>query len=291
MVSAQRFAARLQATWDAPIYAFYKPNVTIGHKDGRRYHAFTCAAKGCKRTKKLRRYLDTSDKKSTGNLRKHVKACWGAEVLARADEAVNADEVRRKIVPGVLRDGTITAHFERKKGEVTYSHRQHTRAETSVVRDRGLNCLMKTGRPRYYIPSPSTVSRDLKVVFQRTRTRIAKMLQEYSGKLSFATDAWTSPNHRAFVAVTVHLEHNGEPLCMLLDLVEVDKVRTTAFRAYTSVGADNCASRIVGSTSPRHLRRSCMNSASSTRYASGQCTTNERKTYSRWALADPRRHL
>jgi hypothetical protein len=46
-------------------------------------------------------------------------------------------------------------------------------------------------------------------------------LQGYDGQLSFATDAWTSPNHRAFVAVTVHLEKDGWPFSMLLDLVEV----------------------------------------------------------------------
>jgi hypothetical protein len=36
---------------------------------------------------------------------------------------------------------------------------------------------MKTGRPEYYIPSPSTVSRDVKQVFVRVRKRMAKMLQ------------------------------------------------------------------------------------------------------------------
>jgi hypothetical protein len=49
--------------------------------------------------------------------------------------------------------------------------------------------------------------------------------QEYEGKLSFATDAWTSPNHKAYVAVTVHLEMNGEPVSMILDVVEVAKVK------------------------------------------------------------------
>lgn len=83
---------------------------------------------------------------------------------------------------------------------------------------------MKTGRPEYYIPSPSTVSRDVKLVFVNVRKRIAKMLQTYDGELNFATDAWTSPNHKAFVAVSVHLEHEGEPLAMLLDIIEVAKV-------------------------------------------------------------------
>jgi hypothetical protein len=44
--------------------------------------------------------------------------------------------------------------------------------------------------------------------------------------LSFGTDTWTSPNHKAFVAFTVHLEDNREPLAMLLDIVEVPKSHT-----------------------------------------------------------------
>jgi hypothetical protein len=39
--------------------------------------------------------------------------------------------------------------------------------------------------------------------------------------LNFATDAWTSPNHKAYVAFTVHFEQEGIPISMLLDLVEV----------------------------------------------------------------------
>ena len=34
-------------------------------------------------------------------------------------------------------------------------------------------------------------------------------------------DAWTSPNSKAYIAITVHLEQNGVPLSLLLDLVEV----------------------------------------------------------------------
>jgi ABC-type uncharacterized transport system permease subunit len=41
--------------------------------------------------------------------------------------------------------------------------------------------------------------------------------------LNFATDAWTSPNHKAYVAFTVHFAHEGAPVSMLLDFVEVAK--------------------------------------------------------------------
>ncbi|KAJ7337718.1 ribonuclease H-like domain-containing protein [Mycena albidolilacea] len=46
-------------------------------------------------------------------------------------------------------------------------------------------------------------------------------LENYNGWVSFATDAWMSPNHRAFVAWTVHPQHEGQPLVFLLDIFEV----------------------------------------------------------------------
>ena len=48
-------------------------------------------------------------------------------------------------------------------------------------------------------------------------------MQEYDGNLNFTTNAWTSLNHKAFVVFTVHFEHEGTPISMLLDLVEVAK--------------------------------------------------------------------
>lgn len=48
-------------------------------------------------------------------------------------------------------------------------------------------------------------------------------MQDYDGHLNFATDAWSSPNSRAYVAFTVHFEHEGVPVSMLLDIVEVPK--------------------------------------------------------------------
>ena len=46
-------------------------------------------------------------------------------------------------------------------------------------------------------------------------------LQEHPGHLHFSTDAWTSPNHRAFVAWTVHFEYEGAMIVFLLDIIEV----------------------------------------------------------------------
>ena len=78
-----------------------------------------------------RRFLDKKDARLMGNMRKHVKSCWGEDALNAADDAKDADEVRAKIVGSILKNGSIAASFERKgKGKLTYSHRQHTRGET-----------------------------------------------------------------------------------------------------------------------------------------------------------------
>ena len=51
------------------------------------------------------------------------------------------------------------------------------------------------------------------------------MLQAYEGSLSFTTDAWTSEaSHRSFVAFIVHLEQNGSPSALVLDVIEVAQV-------------------------------------------------------------------
>ncbi|KAG1749457.1 hypothetical protein EDB19DRAFT_1629468, partial [Suillus lakei] len=245
---------RLMKEWTSPVYAFFNPTPRIVEINGRRAHEFKCDARGCKTT--IQRFLDKKDARSTGNMRKHVKSCWGDAALTAADDAKDAKEVQTKIVTGILRDGSITESFERKgKGKVTYAHRQHTRTETrselvrwvseslrpfEIVKDRAFQSLMKTGRPEYYIPSPTTVARDVKLVFARTCQRIAKMLQvsffaitiyhtnpthkEYDGKMNFTTDGWTSMNHHAFVAFSVHLEHQGVPLSFPLDIIEVATV-------------------------------------------------------------------
>ena len=159
----------------------------------------------------VRRFLDTKDSTSTSNLRKHVESCWGKDALEAGMATGTAKDARESVVKEIKGSGSITAAFERKgKGKVTFSHRQHTKTETKsvtlpsqalvlyliiicraeivrwvaedlrpfkIVEDRGFQKLMKTGRPEYYLPSPSTVSRDVQLVFVNARKRIAKMLQ------------------------------------------------------------------------------------------------------------------
>ncbi|RDX54385.1 hypothetical protein OH76DRAFT_1321030, partial [Lentinus brumalis] len=223
-----------QKYWTAAVYSFFKPEVEIVRPPGRLAQQFICAKPGCKQ--KVLRYIDKKDITSTSNLRGHVKMCWGTEIL-RAAEAVGKGVDTRPMVEVFGRTGTITSFFNRTgKGKVTYSIRQMTSKETrawivrwvaenkrpfEIVKDRAFLTLMKTGRPEHKIPSPATVSRDVRRVFAKCRARIARMLREFDGELNFTFDAWTSPNHKALLAFGVHLHHEGTPLSFILDVIEV----------------------------------------------------------------------
>ena len=108
-----------------------------------------------------------------------------------------------------------------------------------IVNDRGFQSLIKTGCSEHYIPSLSIVSYDVKKILIKCQERIACLLQichcheidetiqlnhtyqNYGGKLNFMMDAWTSPNHKAYVTVSVHFKVDRKMVTMLLDLVEV----------------------------------------------------------------------
>jgi hypothetical protein len=184
----------LSKDWMAPIYVFFVPSPLIEYVEGRCCHAFQCLAKHCKhKSQGVRRYLDTGDARSTGNLRKHAKKCWGNDVVASANKVKTAKEVQDTTTKGSLDPQSITAVFRRNgKGKVTYSHQQHTKTESKaeivqwvcesmqpfkIVEDHGFQCLMKTGQPGYYIPSRTIVSWDVKQVFVNTWKHIAKTLK------------------------------------------------------------------------------------------------------------------
>ena len=95
-----------------------------------------------------------------------------------------------------------------------------------IVQDREFIKLMTAGRPHLTVPSPMTISRDIKDVFDASREKIHKLLLDHPGRLHFSTDTWTSPNQRAFVAWVVHLEHDGHMLSFLLDVLELPKSHT-----------------------------------------------------------------
>ncbi|KAE9407640.1 hypothetical protein BT96DRAFT_763042, partial [Gymnopus androsaceus JB14] len=221
---------RIRARWTSPIYSFFKSDVTVGYEKGRKYHYFTCNACHCKGKGGLRRYQDSSDKNSPGNLKKHAVNCFGQDTV---DAAIKGST-------HLQQDSSIYAAFGRKgAAPVNITHRAHTNAQiranlvrwitenncsVNIVEDRKFRELMLAGRPQSVLPSCSTVAQDIQESFQQCDEKVSALLQNYPGRLSFATDAWTSPNHRAMAAWTAHLQHEGKPLVFLLDVFEIPEV-------------------------------------------------------------------
>ncbi|KAF5325375.1 hypothetical protein D9619_009657 [Psilocybe cf. subviscida] len=117
------------------VYVFFDQHPTIEEINGRRIHAFQCNATQCLgKTRGVRRYLDTKDAKSTGNMRKHAKVCWGDEAVAAADGTGSAINARAALEKMRKKDGSITAAFERSAtSKITFSHCQHTTIESRYV--------------------------------------------------------------------------------------------------------------------------------------------------------------
>ncbi|GLB40642.1 hypothetical protein LshimejAT787_0805130 [Lyophyllum shimeji] len=254
-VDDEELINKLRLKWGAPVYAFFEPIPevewrTVQPRKGskmfrRRYFKFKCIATHCTAKGKNGRYVvraaSGSDKSSTKNLRRHVEECWKArDILKGRDNR--------------LRDGSILKAFEEKTvlAKPRYSGNPPTKAEIKadhvrwvceskrpfeIVNDEGYHRLMKTGRPHHYIPSVSTVRRDLRVAFAKCRHFVSRILQKHQGALHFGTDTWTSPNHRAFIALIVHLEVDGKAKSWCLDVVELPRSHTglALAEAFTNV--------------------------------------------------------
>jgi hypothetical protein len=117
--------AKQKKSWTSTYYGFFDDNVKIRYTDEKwKYLVFTCIHPRCHQT--IKHFTDTGDASSTGALKKHVEEsckCWGPGVKEVVAEAKQAKTVMdsRKVAEGYIKTGCITHHFERKKGQVTYS--------------------------------------------------------------------------------------------------------------------------------------------------------------------------
>ncbi|KAF9014406.1 hypothetical protein BDZ89DRAFT_1023433, partial [Hymenopellis radicata] len=193
------------------MYGFYHKDSKIKYKDTERgkhipHEMFKC----CMCETWVGRNMTTQDKSSTSGLRLHAEGCYGVEAVRAAREGNDLDATRDLVKKaGKQKQGVLTGLFKRL-----------------FVADRAFHKLMKTGRPSTYIPHPTTVSRDTKTLFAKTRRRLAKKFKALRCRFHIALDAWTSPNHKAFVAYTVHWEENGERMSTVLDFRELGESHT-----------------------------------------------------------------
>ncbi|KIY62422.1 hypothetical protein CYLTODRAFT_339733, partial [Cylindrobasidium torrendii FP15055 ss-10] len=164
-----------------------------------------------------------------GLLHRHAVACYGQEVV----DAVQATKDQEKAGEIIKKYGTKKANklTNMLKGirapKESYSTippgKMDVRRPFSIVEDKGLRWIAKEGRPHYYLPDRTTISRDTKTVFVKSEEALGKMLQEHDGLLAFSTDCWSAPNHHAWMSLNVHITPKGQskPKTFLLDFIEL----------------------------------------------------------------------
>ena len=135
LIEAHIYLAHLQKNWQSLVYICLLSPRGENKVHRRRVHNFTCAAKNCKgkgaNSQMVCHYLDTGDRSSTSGLCHYTVVCWGEEIVKEACATKNIKMARDGLKGAELKNGSMTAVFERiGKGKVTYSHRQHTKAET-----------------------------------------------------------------------------------------------------------------------------------------------------------------
>ncbi|KAJ3833150.1 hypothetical protein F5878DRAFT_523045, partial [Lentinula raphanica] len=224
------------------VYAFFhaKPEVEFGKDNTGKYLVYQCSNCG----DKIRQGMKGGDRGSTGNLREHVKRCWGEDALAAVNDtslekarvAVRQFKKTKQTTLTVVIN-TIQSWFKtfstrppkkEKIRVVTARWVAESARPFLIVRDRGYRWLQKEGRPNHYVPSNQTVARDLKKLYAASKKRLTAELKEYGYLIPVELDCWTSPNHHAFMSVMVKILRKGKdgtekPTSLLLDFIELPR--------------------------------------------------------------------
>lgn len=209
-----------QDTWTSSLYDHFHDAVIVYDKDQVKYKfvcktkyvvmyisfidhvLMTCATQiTSSRAVVIRNRRDTS----TGNLARHVSACASTVVP------------EHKSIASFAHGSTYTKPSFRYL-VAKWIFRNHR--PFSIIQDQELMQMLRMLYAKVEVPSPNTVSRDVREVFALSRKQVAKILQEYPGRLHICLDGWTSPNVYSFLGLTVHRVVNGDLKPFVLDFIQ-----------------------------------------------------------------------
>ena len=141
---------------------------------------------------------------STGNLAQHAAACAGAVVPDH--KSIN-----------MFAHGSTYTKPRFRYLLAKWIFRNHR--PFAIIQDKELLQILRMLYAKVEVPSPNTVSRDVREIFALTRKQVGNILQEYPGRLHLCLDGWTSPNVYSFLGVTVHRVVNGDMKTFILDFI------------------------------------------------------------------------
>ncbi|KAJ3969897.1 hypothetical protein EV361DRAFT_803017, partial [Lentinula raphanica] len=158
----------------SPVYAFFhaEPDIDFGKSNTPEYLVYRCTQCG----EKIRQGLKTGDRGSTGNMRDHVKKCWGEDTLAAVKDSTleQAKAAVKEMSKGkqttltlVLK--TVKTWFKSFSTVVTVRWLAENARPFRIVQDRGYRWLQKEGRPNHFVPSKATVAHDVKKLYEAAK--------------------------------------------------------------------------------------------------------------------------
>ncbi|KAI0804478.1 hypothetical protein BC629DRAFT_1283162 [Irpex lacteus] len=194
-----------RSKWRSKVYKhFHDPPTMIESPDGEVHYKFICKTKPSA-VPLTRVRWDTS----TGNLGRHLNHCAGK--AAPPGQGIN--DFAHGSTYSKARMRYLCAVW------VARHHRPFT-----IVQDDELVDIFRMLYSRVEVPHPTTLSRDVREIYEMTRDEIAKdlqrILQRYTGRLHIGIDGWTSPNVISFLGITVHRVVDGKMKSMILDFIK-----------------------------------------------------------------------
>ncbi|THH15827.1 hypothetical protein EUX98_g9402 [Antrodiella citrinella] len=150
---------------------------------------------------------------STSNLVRHVDICKPDDAVAPAGKAIN-DFAHGSTYSKALFRYLLSLW-------IACRHRPF-----SIIEDPELIRIFRMLYAQVEIPSASTISRDIQEIFTLSQAHIAKLLQDFPGRLHLGLDGWTLPNVLSFLGVTVHYIEGAQMRTFILDFVKLAENHT-----------------------------------------------------------------
>ncbi|KAF5333044.1 hypothetical protein D9758_017293 [Tetrapyrgos nigripes] len=131
---------------------------------------------------------------STGNLRKHINSCdpkeKGSIVELIATQRYDAAKLRFLLAIWVT----------------------HRKCPFKMIDDLELHEILTMLYHRVDIPHSTTISRDVKMIHEMAKVKVISELSAYTGRIHFALDGWSSPNHLSILGISLIRYHDPDKM-------------------------------------------------------------------------------
>jgi len=154
-------------------------------------------SKGLKGVHSIQHFQDLKDHAATSNLRSHTIRCFGQEAIDAAFNGTHPKARNQSLLhlhnKANNSSRSLTMHIQRlnlseyhlncwdpfwliSSAYISWWCTENN-CPLHIVKDQHFEVLIKVGQPTTYIPSPSTVSQDIKAVFEKSWECIDKILK------------------------------------------------------------------------------------------------------------------